>query len=79
MYPIPEYSSTYLILGYYAYLHTNTLYIYPVLWSILVYSSTYLNIHICTDSFNILYLYMMTVIIYSSLCVKVMCTVMVIW
>ena len=30
MYPILEYSSTYLILEYYAYFHTNTLYIYPV-------------------------------------------------
>ncbi len=29
MYPILEYSSTYLILEYYAYFHTNTLYIYP--------------------------------------------------
>ena len=30
MYPILEYSSTYLILEYYVYFHTNTLYIYPV-------------------------------------------------
>ena len=30
MYPILEYSSTYLILEYYAYFYTNTLYIYPV-------------------------------------------------
>ncbi len=30
MYPILQYSSTYLILEYYVYFHTNTLYIYPV-------------------------------------------------
>ena len=30
MYPILEYSSKYLILEYYAYFHTYTLYIYPV-------------------------------------------------
>jgi hypothetical protein len=30
MYPILEYSSTYLILEYYAYFHIYTLYIYPV-------------------------------------------------
>ena len=30
MYPILEYSSKYLILEYYVYFHTYTLYIYPV-------------------------------------------------
>ncbi len=37
MYPILEYSSTYLIIEYYSYFHTNTLYIYPVfLWPIYI-------------------------------------------
>ena len=52
MYPILEYSSTYLILEYYAYFHTNTLYIYPVfLWPI-------------SDS---IYMYILTVSVYIIL------------
>ena len=57
MYPILEYSSTYLILEYYAYFHTNTLYIYPVfLWSIYMYILT-VSVYIIlmhADSFNTL-------------------------
>ena len=55
MYPILEYSSTYLILEYYAYFHTDKLYIYPVfLWSIYMYILT-VSVYIIlmhTDSFN---------------------------
>ncbi len=41
VYPILEYSSTYLILEYYAYFRTNTLYIYPVfLWPTYIYILT---------------------------------------
>ena len=57
MYPILEYSSTYLILEYYAYFHANTLYIYPVfLWPIYMYIlkvSVYI-ILMHADSFNTL-------------------------
>ncbi len=57
MYPILEYSSTYLILEYYDYFHTNTLYIYPVfLWSIYMYILT-VSVYIIlmhADSFNTL-------------------------
>ncbi len=41
MYSILVYSSTYLILEYYAYFHTNTLYIYPAfLWPKYMYILT---------------------------------------
>ena len=57
MYPILEYSSTYLILEYYAYFHTNPLYIYPVfLWPIYMYILT-VSVYIIlmhADSFNTL-------------------------
>ncbi len=57
MYPILEYSSTYPIPEYYAYFHTNTLYIYPVfLWSIYMYILT-VSVYIIlmhADSFNTL-------------------------
>ncbi len=55
MYPILEYSSTYLILEYYPYFHTNTLYIYTVfLWSIYMYILTVsvYTILMYADSFN---------------------------
>ena len=57
MYPILEYSSTTLILEYYAYFHTNTLYIYPVfLWPIYMYILTVsvYTILMHADSFNTL-------------------------
>ena len=57
MYPILEYSGTYLTLEYYAYFHTYTLYIYPVfVLSVYMYILTVsvYTILIHTDSFNTL-------------------------
>ena len=57
MYPILEYSSKYLILEYYTYFHTNTIYIYPVflcpIYMYILTVSVY-TILIHTDSFNTL-------------------------
>ena len=57
MYPILKYSNTYLILEYYGYFHTYTLYIYPVfLWPIYMYILT-VSVYIIlmhADSFNTL-------------------------
>jgi hypothetical protein len=57
MYPILEYSRKYLILEYYAYFHTYTLYIYPVfvlsIYMYILIVSVY-TILLHTDSFNTL-------------------------
>jgi hypothetical protein len=57
MYPILEYSRKYLILEYFAYFHTYTLYVYPVfvlpIYMYIMTVSVY-TILIHTDSFNTL-------------------------